>query len=344
MIKKNIYICILILIVLVGFLGYNKIKQLRINDECKNKMNCIVNMGAAENIPHAYYYVVDEQRDINTLIYRCDIFFDQVIYKYTEYSFWDILLNNIEEYDGNRIITYVDTASGEVVNSINLEKTIGENNAYWNRVITILFDDTPTLVSQYRKKNPYSGEKSKNYYESIYFIESQSLITNELKNTSISDEFAQQMHENIVETEKKAMKQHIMTNETFLKANNLDGRIVAVYCDGSDGNLYGYLYIIDITNLPSGNALFEAEFPELSGLASGMPEGYVMIQLPYELCAEEVVKLLSDNSAEISFEDVYIDEHDSIDGQVHYVDSVEEYNEYINVDEATFSYNFEFTL
>lgn len=340
--KIYMYLCILILIALVGFLAYNKIKQIRINDECKNNLNCIVDMGAAENIPNAYYYVVNEQRDVDTLIYRCDIFLDQVIYNYVEYSFLDILLNNVGEFDGNRIVTYVDVASGEIVNSIDLEKTIGEKNAYWKDVITIIFDDTPTLVSQYRKRNPYSGEMSKNYYESIYFIDSHSLITNELKNTSRSQEFVQQIHKIIVETENKAINQHIMTNEMFLKANNLDGRIVSIYNGHLDSNLYGYIYILDITDLPRDNALFEAEFLKLSELASGMPEGYVLIQLPYEISAEEVVKLFSDNCAEITFEDVYIDEHDSIDGQIHYVDSVEEYNEYINTDVATFSYNFEF--
>ena len=209
----------------------------------------------------------------------------------------------------------------------------------------IMIDNNHNIFCNYQKRNPFTGELDSQEYCLRYDVDTKEIYIEETRKDSLfTDYFYSQLYSNREFAEKEAMRQHIITNKSFLEANNLSDRIVAIDSGSSLCDFFGYIYIMDINDLPKDNAFFEGEFPELLGLANKIAEGYVMIQLPYELSAEDVVKLFSDNCAEISFEGVYIDEHDSIDGLVHYVDSVEEYNEYINTGAATFSYNYDFLI
>lgn len=341
--KKIFYINgIIILFILSITGGYYKSKQIRINNENKCNLDYIVDMGVAENMPNTYYYVVNDREDLANL--RYSLFYDKVKYENIEFSFVDVLFNKIDKYSyGNRIMTYVDVDSGEISDVVNVCELVNHNNLDLIAPYDLLIEGKHALFYDFYKWNYFTGERSQQRYVLRYDFDTETACIEEITTGNMyGDVFLTQLYENEEVAEKEAMRQHIVTNESFLGNNDLQDRIIAIESGNYLVDFWGYIYILDINDLPKNNSLFDAEFPKILSLANEMSEGYVMIQLPYELSAEDVVKLFSDNCAEISFEGVYIDEHDSIDGLVHYVDSLEEYNEYINTDSATFSYNDEF--
>lgn len=333
LISSKLFIILVVFFLILCFVGNYRFKEISYD-----KRDLIVSMGRAENIEYAKFFVVENEADIDDVIGV--VVFDNIAYETKEYCLIDILLQPEKNYR-EEVSYFIDINTGKVVDSIKhtkLQKKWDEKLCL-SRSSYAYIDGKNICLETYVSKNLFNHKyksgykiynvKDKNieeydevdYYDKKFYKKAYFQWISDVKMTPNRD---------------RAEQYYLLINETYYYANDLKYDMYntlwckAIYCE-----TMGVPLVFKISDLPQNNGDLYEEFPYLLKAKndSSMQDYYVILIFPYSMNADEVVKMITEEGHEVSYEGVFVPEEYSIDGQKHYVDSFEEYMQYLKIEE-----------
>lgn len=316
---------------IMGLCGLYHIKESNIDIR-----NNIILMDKGQNIDHSKFILVDGSDNVKQVLNS--ICFDYIECRTKEYSIFDLMLQRDRQY--REVVSYYfDIDSGKEVDRIchsQLQKEWDESS--WFADTYYAYDGKRSICLETyvnRKLTDYTYVRS-GYV--IYNMDSQKI--DETENVLYFKEDYHYLNEWIYP--QKSMKnpilcnQYLLINETYYESNDLkyDMQYTSWY-KNTWCETMGVPLVMLISDLPRSNKALYDEFPDLLEAKNdlSMQDYYVILIFPYSMNADEVVKMITEEGHEVSYEGVYVPEEYSIDEQRHDVDSFEEYMQYLKVEE-----------
>lgn len=329
--KKRLFIFILLFfvlaIIILVFLD-NKIVSREIYS---GDINSILAMGVATNIDDSSYFVVGNKED--TYKVKNGLFFDYVEQGEYQYSELDRLLGregNI--YYADNVSICIDVQSQEYINPLFHSDMIQKFNigSRYMNIYCVYVDGKKCILNKYEKTQWSNTE----YGYLVYEIDTLKKVESVKANNSYELAYLYNEYINSLETIKdsKLKSQSLMFSEEYMRANNLQNVEIKM---SSRAEPKGVPLVIQVSDLPQNNSALYTEFPYLLEAKndSSMQDYYVILVFPYAMNADEVVRMITEEGHEVSYDGVFVSEDYSIDGQKHYVNNFEEYMQYLKVEE-----------
>lgn len=324
---RNFFIIIGLLAVFSIISSVNIIKRGSEFDDWK-----IISMDNGENIEHSYYIVVEDEDTVRAV--ANNIAFDYLSYREKRCSIFDLFKSDSQDA-GYIYIDFIDIKTEKNVQSINKSK-LGVNLYEIINLSEHYFvskDGKEYLANIYLKKNRFTGDYKTGYV--LYDIEGKGIDYKEEKQGDYSEfenyrSYILGIKENDTQI---GLSQLLLEQEEFIATNEL--KYDLRWSEVGPSEVNGVLLVQKISNLPQNNPALYTEFPYLLEAInnSSMQDCYVILVFPYSMNADEVVRMITEEGHEVSYDGVFVSEDYSIDGQKHYVNNFEEYMQYLKVEE-----------
>lgn len=339
--KIFIFIAFLVLILFISFIGANIFRYYRINEKYKDNLDYIVDMGGASTIEDCKYVIVNDSVDVHKLE---SIVCGEYICGESEcYSFLNVVLNRQGDTTwttwSSKEYTYIDILTHEKVATVNYDSMIKKQSSYGACTpLSYFYDENGDLnvFCHYFYQKDILGRYCKSEGLMIYNFGTKKVSSEDVKLGSGSElqEYARGFGRKEFE---ESINHHIITNCSYLKSNNLDEKILCI--SASDK---GSLYIIPLSNLPNENERLYSEFCDLKKYKDNVENGYVVLVMSYKLNPDEIVEMLIEDDETVSYEGVYIEAEDSIDGENHFITNYEQYMHFFDKDSGLLYYSDEY--
>lgn len=295
-------------------------------------LSSIVSMGYANTIDKSSYYIVKSEEDLINITNT--IYFDYVSQIEYRYSVIDYLLNHVgDPVYAERVSVCVDISTGKEAKQINHTKILKDRGVLWSemQVYCVENEGSHYLIDEYSNHKKHSEEYGYVAYNIDKNTITEKVVYNNYEDIGVGsfDKYikpATLMNSNIVKN------QGLLLLKEFLVANGLE--YVKETLSIRSGT-YGIPLTLKVSDLPKNNSGLYEEFPYLFKAKndSSMQDYYVILVFPYSMNADEVVRMITEEGHEVSYDGVFVSEDYSIDGQKHYVNNFEEYMQYLKVEE-----------
>lgn len=329
--RKRIIIVLLVVLILL-FVGTFTIKE-----QYYDTRDMIVAMGKAQNIEHSKYFIVENFNDILPVIQHIN--FDYIDYTTKEYCFFDLIIQRNIDYR-KEVSHLVDIDSRKIVSSINHSKYTKHwyDEEYRKDYYYIYQNDEHLCLETYINKSIFDYTKNKSGYV-LYNVDNREIKKSEELDYYQEDYIFLQQY---VYPEKEwrnsdRVVQYLLTDENYYEANGLkyDKVFTGLY-DARQYEPMGVPLVLKVADLPTNNQKLYEEFPYLLKAKKdiSLQNCYVILIFPYSVNADEAVKMIIEEGHAVSYEGVFLDEEYTKDGEVHYINSFDEFLQYVDVIET----------
>lgn len=332
-------IFVIIIVIICIYLNQTEVRE----DKDADIFKSIVSMNSGCNNSDALYIIVNDEQCLEHIADR--IYFGTIEHKYLQYTKYDKLLGRVGDTQfADSVSEFISISTTDVVRTINISdiacscKKIDESvdnellyygghlthyGVNWNGENCIIISSeyrsliNKELITKYIIYD-FDGEKVKKIYETNILGDMnayQGIVLDNKVNTS----------------EEKS--QALLVYEEYLNSNGLNN--IKALGGLLDGEPNGDPIFIKISDLPQNNHSLYEEFPDLEVAKKddSMQDYFVILVFPYSVNADEIVKMLTEEGHEVSYEGVYVNENLTVDGEGHYINSFDEFMKYRKVKE-----------
>lgn len=344
--KVKIVLFISSVFVILAIAIYLYLNQIEVKEEYGTDIfNNIVAMDAGRNNKEASYYIIKDGEKLPSLFSR--VYFGSIEHKYLQYTKCDKLIGRIGngEY-ADKVVEYVSIGTSDVWRTVNITdiaskhsnftekidyETLGQEGCNWYGEKSIVISyEYDSAMNKTRKKRYLIYNLEKQHVDKIYETDARYYDIDAHTGIVLSHKWG---------NTKEGLGQLPLHMQEYLQANGLSDKVIRSGVSFPDGEPNGYPLGLKISDLPKNNESLYNEFPYLAEVKSdsSMQDYYVVLIFPYSMSADEVVYMLTEEGSEVSYEGVYVNEKCSVDGEKHYVDSLEEFMQYHRVEEGKIS-------
>lgn len=292
----------------------------------------IVFMGKSKTYLGASYYVLKDEKDVSEIINH--VAFDYLVYRTKKYSVLDLIFNKNEK-SGELVVDLFDIESEKRVKSFGQSKWNKEMD--WAEFYFFTKEDKKYLMEIYVVNDILTSNTQIGYV--VFDIDANKVVDKDIEPGYLSKK--SKFYTQIISTYKEDNSrthalQSVLKQKSYIENNNLKYDIFYTeftYSGTTEFN--GVPLVFKVSDLPENNTSLYEEFPCLLEARNdtSMQDFYVLLIFPYSMNADEVVRMITEEGHEVSYEGVYVSEESSIDGKNHNVHSFEEYMQYFKVEE-----------